>query len=177
MSLFSPPAGGCFSSKCSITSLKLLTPYILIPSISAPSSAFSLGKYTSSNPCLLASRTIGSTPFIFLRYPSNESSPKKSLPSGLNSISSHDSRYASAIPRSNTGPSFFKSAGARDITTFWFLTFGDLKSEFFIAAETLSRDSSTALSGKPTTVKACKPFERSTSISIICAESSVVCAL
>jgi len=82
-----------------------------------------------------------------------------------------------AIPRSKAGPSFFKSAGASEMVTLSFLLYGDLNPEFFIAAEILSRDSSTALSGRPTTEKECRPFERSTSISMMCALRSDACAL
>ncbi len=85
--------------------------------------------------------------------PSRESSPKKSL-----SLTSKESSlaaiiYARDIGKSKKGPSFFTSAGERETTTFWFLCLGEVKLEFSSAEPTRSRDSSTALSGRPTTEK------------------------
>jgi hypothetical protein len=48
----------------------------------------------------------------------------------------------------------------------WFLDLGESKPEFFMAALTRSRASSTALSGKPTIAKAFKPREISVSTDI-----------
>jgi hypothetical protein len=69
------------------------------------------------------------------------------------------------------------SAGASEMTIFWLRLFGESNPEFFIAADTRSRDSSTALSGNPTIVNACNPDDTSTSHVTICADRTVVCAL
>src|SRR3989344_8629135 len=68
------------------------------------------------------------------------------------------------MAKSKNGPSFLISAGESETIIFWFLALGDLKPEFFMAPLTRSFDSSTALSGKPTTLKACRPLDKSTSI-------------
>src|SRR3989338_853356 len=75
------------------------------------------------------------------------------------------------MAKSKNGPSFLRSAGERETTTFWFFALGDLKPEFFIAELTRSLDSSTALSGRPTKEKECRPLERYTSTVTIAPES------
>lgn len=92
-------------------------------------------------------------------------------------------RYASAIGISNSGPSFGKSAGASDTTIFTLLCLGALKLasfsnvEFFNAALTRSRDSSTALSGRPTIENEWRPFAVSISTLTMCASRRDTCAL
>src|SRR3989344_6202725 len=77
--------------------------------------------------------------------------------------------------KSKTGPSFFSSAGARETTTFWLRVLGETKPEFFMAAQTRSLDSSTALSGKPTKEKEWSPLVKSTSTSITSAFNPTTC--
>src|SRR3989344_9196038 len=64
------------------------------------------------------------------------------------------------------------------MTIFWLRVLGETKPEFLIAAETLSRASSTALSGRPTTAKAYRVREvMSVSTEIGVTESRFVWAL
>ena len=69
----------------------------------------------------------------------------------------------SAIGKSNNPPSFFISAGAR-FTVIFFV--GKSKPEFFTADTTLSLDSLTAVSGRPTIEKIGSPDDISISTSI-----------
>src|SRR3989338_3400771 len=66
-------------------------------------------------PCSFAKRAIGSTPRTGRSLPSRDNSPRNIFFSGSKSISSFANRYESAIARSNDGPSFLRSAGAREI--------------------------------------------------------------
>src|SRR3989344_425272 len=81
------------------------------------------------------------------------------------------------MARSNTGPSFFKSAGARLTIVLAFPLWGGLKPEFLIAAIILSLASSTLLSGKPTIENDLSPREISTSTSTISGFNPATCAL
>ena len=64
------------SQKWSHNAFKDDTGYMFTPSMTAASSAFSVGTNISVKPLLYAEITIGSIPFIGCTVPSSESSPK-----------------------------------------------------------------------------------------------------
>ena len=84
-----------------------------MPSITAASGAFASGTNKRLRPRLFASSAMDSTPFTGRTAPSSPSSPTTQQSSALNGFVPLAAIIASAIGRSNDGPSFFKSAGAR----------------------------------------------------------------
>src|SRR3989344_2658243 len=76
-----------------------------------------------------------------------------------------------AMGRSYEAPSFRTDAGARLTMIFWLDFFGWLNPVFLMAEFIRSLDSSTDLSGNPTMVNACRPWEMSVSTVIICASA------
>ena len=114
-------------------------------------------------PFFESAAAIAKTPRTGRISPSNESSPQNDLPSTSFCVRFPLAvKTARAIGKSKLGPSFFMSAGARFTTT---LLDGKLKPQFFIAAFTLSLDSLTDTSGKPTIQKLGSPPAISTSTS------------
>ena len=93
--------------------------------------------------------TIGSTPFTEFILPSSASSPINIISFGSSSTSSFAQRSDIAIARSNADPSFLIAAGAKLTVT---LSFGNEYPELVIADLTLSPDSFTAVSARPTMV-------------------------
>src|SRR5579875_3184255 len=111
-----------------------------------------------------ARATIGRMPLVCRTLPSRDSSPRKRLSPVCSSagICPEAVSIPMAIGRSYEGPSLRKSAGAR--LTVMRLN-GKRQPEFLIAERTRSLDSLTAVSGRPTIVKAARPLEISISTS------------
>src|SRR3990167_9709625 len=120
------------------------------------SEELSVGTNIFLKPFSLARIAAGKTPFVERNFPSSEISPIKILEETSDINCPEAKSIPRAIGKSNEGPSFGRSAGAR-LTVIRRL--GKLAQEFFIAARTRSFDSSTALSGSPTIEKAGKPEE------------------
>ena len=116
-------------------------------STTAHSLAFSSGTKRSVMPVSFAWIAIGRAPVTFLTFPPSESSPKNA-DFEMSALSwSEAMSNAMRIGTSYIGPSFFLSAGER-LTVM--RPTGNCIKLFFIAARTLSRDSETAASGRPT---------------------------
>ena len=133
-------------------------------SISEASSAFSSGTKMPLNPFLCAQAVVGRVPEIGRISPVKPSSPTKMyywMFSG-SAICSVACRIPRAIERSNRGPCFLRSAGARLTTT---RPLGKVKPEFFIADLTRSLASWTAGAGGPTMMIFGRPLWMSTSTS------------
>ena len=127
----------------------------------AASWAFARGTTIPLSPNRLAVAAIGKTPATGRRLPSRDISPTKTKsPSNCGSTCSEAAKIPIPMGRSKLGPSFRRSAGVKLITIF---RMGKANPAFLRAALTLSRDSWTAVSGKPTTVMAGSPPDTSTS--------------
>src|SRR3989304_7344875 len=113
----------------------------------------------------LAIKAMGKIPEIRRNLPSNDNSPKNKFSCEFKKVGicSEAAKIPTAIAKSKAGPDFGKSAGAKFTVNRRSAILAD---EFLIAARTRSFDSSTALSGKPTILKAGKPEEISASTSI-----------
>ncbi|KKQ90101.1 MAG: hypothetical protein UT12_C0002G0032 [Candidatus Curtissbacteria bacterium GW2011_GWC2_38_9] len=122
----------------------------------------------------LARSTHGKTPQILRTDPSSESSPKKIESDRSRAVNCSEAiKIPKAIGKSYAGPSLGKSAGAR-LTV---IRFGGRSApEFLRAARTLSFDSSTALSGRPTIVKEGKPIAAMSTSTVMGTASSPITA-
>ncbi len=138
------------------------TGYTCRPCITAPSRALSSGTNSRLYPASCARAAMGSTPRTRRTCPERESSPKNTASSKSHRSWRDACKRDSSRGRSYIGPSLRLSAGARFMVMR--LT-GKSNPQFFSAARTLSRDSFTAASGRPTTSKAGRPPERSVSTS------------
>jgi hypothetical protein len=94
------------------------------------------------------------------RLPSSDNSPKKMVPPKDTFTWPEDKSIPTAMGRSYDGPAFFRSAGARFTGM---RRIGNSQPLFRRAARTRSFASWTAVSGRPTMLKAGKPGEMSTS--------------
>ena len=122
---------------------------------------------TTLIPSPFAKAHMGKAPLISFNLPSSESSPTKIFFSTLTlppfpEICPDAASIPMAIGRSYSAPSFFTSAGARFTVI---LIIGNSNPEFFMALLTLSLDSFTAESGRPTMLKDGIPGDISTSTS------------
>ena len=118
-----------------------------IPSTTAASGAFASGTNNRRRPLFFASSAIDNTPFTGRTVPSKPSSPTTQQSSALNGALPLAAIIAKAMGRSNDGPSFFKSAGARFTV---FTPSSKLSAEAPMADITRCDDSRTAASGRPT---------------------------
>ena len=110
-----------------------------------------------------------------LKLPSRDNSPINAKPFNFSSLRTSSSMSKPiAIGRSKFEPSFFRSAGARLITTFFA---GKVNPEFLIAERTLSLASLIAASGNPTIEKAGKPPNTSVSTVTLYASSPITVAV
>ena len=141
-----------------------------IASMRLASFAFLSGTKISLNPMFNAWDVVGRIPVIGRISPVRPSSPTNifsSMSCGNVSCSVAWS-IPRAMARSNLGPCFLMSAGARLTTTF---PLGNVNPEFLMAARTRSRDSWMAVSGRPTMMKAAMEWGwMATSVSTISAE-------
>ena len=129
--------------------------YISTSLTMAASVSLILGIYMRLSFLFLTRVVIGRIPFVCLKVPSIDNSPKNN-DSEIFGATCHDSiNIPSAMGRSYAGPIFGRSAGAK-FTVIRLI--GKSAPEFLIAERTLSFDSSTALSGKPTIVKLGNPW-------------------
>ena len=155
---------------------KWVTGYISMPSTTDASFAFAAGTKNFFIPWRLASIDIDSIPPPPRSVPSSASSPIKAhLSRSQGTVSCPDAKsIESSDGRSYIEPDFLTSAGAR-------LTVirhdGRAKPQFLSAALTLSRDSLTAVSGRPTISKTGSPWEMSVSTSTIYASIPKIAVL
>lgn len=144
-------------------------PNARIPGILTTFSTSSIGRRTSENPRSTSEAACATIPATLRTDPSSASSPSTAMPSKCFSVSPHSSAtIPSAIPRSNPGPVFRISAGAR-LTVTRFV--GNVRPEFRMAVRTRSRLSCTDASPSPTTENEGNPGDMSTSIRTACPES------
>ena len=137
----------------------------------AASLAFSRGTTTCSIFKSFNPETIGKMPFMVLKEPSNDNSPRNAVfLIKFSSTMPSRAKIPTAMGKSYIEPSFLISAGARLITTFWL---GNENPEFLIAERTLSFASDTAASGNPTIITAGMDCTKSTSTVILYASRPI----
>ena len=156
----------------STASMSDSTPYTSRPTATAASAAFCFGRMSLRTPFSKAMSATLTAPSMGRSLPSRPISPRIMVPSS-SEIGTEPcaAAMAMAIGRSSEGPSLRMSPGAR-LTKMLRLR-GQSSSEFRTADLTRSRLSSTALSGRPTSVKRGSPEAGTRSTSMTMGNASI----
>ncbi len=137
----------------------------------------SKGTIASRKPASWAALIAGRIPRTGRSVPSSDNSPISRTFSTSPLMIPAAIKYATAIGRSKSGPSFFRSAGANETTIFRLSLFGAGRPEFLIAALTRSFASSTAFPTNPTIQNEKRPLDKSASIVTMSPLDTLGCAV